>query len=96
MLLGEQGGRRQKRDLASAGDSHECGAQRDLGFTEADIAADQSVHGAGRDHVLDNGMYRAALVGGFFEAEIVGKALVVGGAVTEGVAFARLTSRIDI
>ena len=41
-------------------------------------------------------MYRAALIGGFFEAEIVGKALVVGGAVTEGVAFARLTSRIDI
>ena len=44
VLLGEQRGRHEHRDLLAAGDGDERGAQRDLGLAEADVAADQAVH----------------------------------------------------
>ena len=65
VLLGQQRGRRQDRDLLAAGDGDEGGAQRDLGLAEADVAADQPVHRLRRDHVLDHGVDRGVLVGAF-------------------------------
>ena len=44
VLAGEQGRRRDDRDLLAGHGGDEGGAQRDLGLAEADIAADQAVH----------------------------------------------------
>ena len=71
-------------------------AQGDFGLAEADIAADQAVHRARRNHVLDHGMDGGALVGGFLEAEIVGEDFVVLGRVAERVAFARGPAGVDV
>jgi len=63
--------------LLAAGDGNEGGAQRHFGFAKADVAANQPVHRARADHVLDHGVNRGVLVGGFVEAEVVGESLVV-------------------
>ncbi len=44
VLLGEQRGRHQHRDLLAVVDRDERRAQRDFGLAEADVAADQPVH----------------------------------------------------
>ena len=44
MLAGEQGGRRDHRNLLAVHRRDERGAQRDLGLAEADVAAHQPVH----------------------------------------------------
>ena len=46
MLLREHGRRHEHRDLAAALHGLERGADRDLGFAEADVAADEAVHWA--------------------------------------------------
>ena len=51
MLLGEDGGRDEQRDLATALNGFEGGADGDLGFPEADVAADEAIHGPGFLHV---------------------------------------------
>ena len=59
VLLGQQGGRHQDRDLHALLDRLERGPDGDLGLAEADVAADQPVHGGRRLHVrlhrLDGG-----------------------------------------
>jgi hypothetical protein len=77
VLLGQQRGGRQKGHLLAARDGHEGRAQGDLGLAKAHVAADQAVHGAGRDHVLDHGVDGGVLVGRLLEAEVVGELLVV-------------------
>ena len=96
VLLGQQRGGRQQRHLLAAGDRNEGRTQRDLGFAKADVAADQPVHGPRADHVLNDGMDGGALIGGFFKAEVVGKAFVVVGRIAEGVAFAGCAARINV
>ena len=64
VLLGEHGGGHEDGDLLAAGDGLERGADGDLGFAEADIAADQAVHRARGFHVALGLLDRAALVGG--------------------------------
>jgi hypothetical protein len=59
--------------LLAAGDGHEGRAQGDLGLAKADVAADQAVHGARADHVLDDGVDGGVLVGRFLKAEVVGE-----------------------
>jgi hypothetical protein len=44
VLLGQQGGRHQHRDLLAGAGGDEGGAHRDLGLAEADVAADHAVH----------------------------------------------------
>lgn len=63
MLLGQQGGGAQQRDLLAVGHGQEGGAQRDLGLAEAHVAAYQPVHGAARGHVHDDGLDGGRLVG---------------------------------
>ena len=69
MLLREQGGRHQHGDLLAGRHRDERGAQRHLGLAEADVAADDPVHGlVGLEvaqHLFDGG----GLVGGFLEWE---------------------------
>ena len=70
VLLGQQRGRRQDRDLLAAHDRDERGAQRDLGLAEADVAAHQPVHRLAGRHVLDDVVDRLGLVGRLVEAEV--------------------------
>ena len=44
MLLGENGGRREDRDLFAVHNRFKRGANRDLGLAKTDIAANQAVH----------------------------------------------------
>jgi hypothetical protein len=96
VLLGQQRGGRQKGHLLAAGDGHKGGAQGHLGLAKAHVAADQAVHRARADHVLDDGVDGGVLVGGFFKAEVVGKGFVVLRAVAEGVALARGAAGVDV
>ena len=96
VLFGQQRRGREEGHLLAARHSHEGRAQRHLGLAKAHIAADQAVHGAGADHVLDHRVDGGILVGRFFKAEVVGKGLVVLRAVAEGMAFARRTPGVDV
>ena len=96
VLLGQQRGGCQQRDLFAARDGHKGGPQRDLGLAKTHIAADQAVHGAGADHVLDDAVDGGLLVGGFFKAKVVGEGFVVLRAVAERVALACSAAGVDV
>ena len=96
MLLGQQGGGGQDGDLLAAHDGDERGPQRHLGFAKAHIAADQAVHRARADHVLNHRMDGGALVGGFFKAEVGGKGFVVLRGVAEGMTLAGGAPSVDV
>ncbi len=96
MLLRQQGGRGQYGHLFATGDGNEGGAQRHLGLAKAHVAAHQTVHGAGADHVLDHAVDGGLLVGGLFKAKVVGKGLVVVCRVAEGMALARGAAGVDV
>ena len=56
MLHCENGGRNEQSNLLARENSLECGAQSDLGLSEADIAAKKPVHGNSLFHIsLDLG-----------------------------------------
>lgn len=65
MLLGEDGGGDEDGDLFAAHDGFEGGANGDLGFAKADIAAEESVHGLFEFHVAFDFLDGADLVGRF-------------------------------
>jgi hypothetical protein len=77
MLLGQQRGRAQDRDLLAVGHGDEGGAHGDLGLAEADVAADQAIHRLAGFHVLDHGIDRGLLVGRLLEAEAIGEGFQV-------------------
>ena len=52
VLLDQHGRRHQNGDLVAAFDGFEGRAHRDLGFSKADIPADQTFHRPVRDHVF--------------------------------------------
>ena len=56
MLFGKQRCRAKNCDLFSAHDSHKRSAKSNFGLTEADVAADQTIHRFIRDHVAVNGV----------------------------------------
>ena len=64
MLLHQQGGRHQHRDLLAVLDRLEGGPHRDLGLAVTDVAADEAVHGDGALHVGLDLVDGAELVGG--------------------------------
>ena len=51
VLLGQDGGRHQDRDLLAVLDRLEGGSQRHLGLAVAHVAADEAVHRAAAEHV---------------------------------------------
>ena len=69
VLLGEDGGGDEDGDLFSSEHGLEGGADGDLGLAEADVAAEESIHGLGGLHVGLGGGDGAELVGGFLVFE---------------------------
>ena len=69
MLLREHGGGHQHGDLPAIHHCFERGANRDFGFAEADVAADQPIHGFGFFQVRFGFQDRANLVGRFLVNE---------------------------
>jgi len=96
VLLGQQRGRHQHRDLVAAHHRHEGSAQRDFGLAEADVAAHQPIHRLARLHVGHHRSDGGSLVGGFLVAEALGKGLVVVQRELERVALACSTQRIQV
>ena len=94
VLLCEQRRRAEHRHLLAAHHSNEGGAKRHFGFAEADVAADEAVHGFPGGHVGDDGFNGGALVGRFLKGKAFAEALVVGRVYLEADAFARLAQRI--
>ncbi len=89
VLLDEQGGRAQDRDLLAVLDRLERGAHRDLGLAVADVAADQPVHGHGPLHVDLDLVDGAQLVGRLDVREGVLELALPRGVGREGVAAGR-------
>ncbi len=96
VLLGEQGGRHQNRDLLAAVHGNERGAHRHFGLAETDIAAYQPVHWLGREHVGAHGFDGGLLVDGFLERETGAEGFVVGFRVGEGIPFACGAAGVDV
>ena len=69
VLFGEDGGGTEQGDLFAAGDGFEGGADGDFRFPEADVAADEAVHGSWGFHVALGFLDGAALVDGLGEVE---------------------------
>ena len=96
MLLGQQRGGREHRHLAAGTGSHVGRTQRHFRLAEAHVAADQPVHGFGGDQVLHDGMDGGLLVGGFLEAEALGKGGIAGRLELEGMAGAGGAAGVEI
>ena len=96
MLLGQQRGRAQDRDLLAVGGGDKCRAQCHLGLAETDIAADQPIHRAARNQVLGDRMDGGKLVGCFVETESFGEGFIVLSIESEGMAFSGSTPGIQI
>ena len=96
VLLGQQGGRHQHRDLGSGLDRDEGRTHGDLGLAEADIATDHPIHRLVGSQVGQHGGDGGGLVRGFLEREAGGEGRVIGVADLEGVAGAGLAPGIEI
>ena len=95
MLLGEQGGRDEHRNLLAGRRGDERGAQRDFGLAETDIAADDAIHRPRGREVGDDGVDRGGLVGGLLERKCGGELLVHLAIDRDRRALARFALRID-
>jgi hypothetical protein len=69
MLEGEDGGRNEDSDLFFVEYGFEGSSDGHFGFAEADIAADEAVHGVIAEHIILNGDGCFELVGGIFVDE---------------------------
>ena len=96
VLLGEERGRDEHRDLLAVGERDERRAERDLGLAEADVAADEAVHRPARDEVRDDGVDRRLLVGRLLEREAVRERLVVVRRERERVTLAGRALRVEV
>ena len=63
--------------MFAAHDRNKGGSQCNLGFAKTNVAADQSVHGFTRGHVLDDRVDCRGLIGSLFESEGLGKRVIV-------------------
>ena len=69
MLSGEKRRWRHDRHLLAAHGHNKCSAQRHLGLAEANVAADQPVHGFAGRQILQHIAYGYQLVFSFFVGE---------------------------
>ena len=76
MLAGEQGCRRDHRDLLAVHRRDEGGAQRDFGLAETDIAADEAIHRLAAFEVRQDIGNGAVLIVGFLVLEPVEELVV--------------------
>ena len=84
VLLREEGGRHQDRDLLAGLDGLERGSDGHLGLAEADIAAQQAVHREAGLHVVLHVADGGQLVGGLDEREALLQLVLPGRVVAEG------------
>jgi len=95
VLLRQHGGGHQHGDLLAAHDRFERGADANFGFAEADIAADEPVHGLGALQVGFGFGDGARLVGRFLEEEGALELALPGNVAREGVAGQGLAGGLD-
>ena len=96
VLPHEQGRRHEHRDLLAVLDGLECGAHRDLGLAEADVAREQAVH---RDRPLHVGLDlvdRLQLVGRLGERERLLELVLPRGVGAERVALRRHAGGVEL
>ena len=96
MLLGKHRGGNQNRHLLAVHDGLHHGPEGDLGFAEAHVAAEKTVHGNGGLHVVLDVRNAAQLVVGFRVGEVVLKFLLPGGVGGEGVAGLTLSGGVEL
>ena len=84
VLLGEERGGHQDRDLLAGLDGLERGADRHLGLAEADVAAQQAVHREAGLHVVLHVADGVELVGRLDEGEALLQLVLPGRVVAEG------------
>ena len=96
VLLREQRGRDQYRDLLASLHCDECGAQRHLGLAESHVAANDPIHRPGRAQVFLDLRDRSGLVRGLLERESRRKCADLRFVHREGVSLARSTARIHV
>ena len=76
MLLREQGGWHQDRDLLARLHGNKGRTHGDFSFTKAHIAANQAIHGALRAHIGQGAENGGGLVGSFFKQKAIGEAAI--------------------
>jgi hypothetical protein len=96
VLLREQGGRHQHRDLASCTRGDKGCAQCDFGLAEADVAADHAIHWLRHREVADDRLDRGELVGRFLERETRGERFVHRAIDRDRETLSRLPARLDL
>jgi hypothetical protein len=95
VLLAEDGGRYEDGGLFPCEDRFEHRPDCDLGFSETDIPANETIHGAGAFHVGFGRFDRGELVGGFLEGEGVLKFAEPEVVVGEGVTLRLITRGVE-
>ena len=95
VLLGEDGGGHEHGDLLAAHDSFEGSANGDFGFAEADVAADEAVHGLGPFEIQLSRMDRFHLVRSFLEDERAFEFALPWNISRKGEAFLRFARGLD-
>ena len=93
VLKREHGGRREHGDLLAVAQRFERGSHGDFGLAEADVAAQQAVHGMRRFHVALDLFGGGKLVLGFGELEGVFELALPVGIGREGEAFGHAALR---
>ena len=96
VLLCEQGGRNQHGNLLVVLYGEKGRAHRDFGFTKADVAAHQAVHGQRLTHIAEYRVDRLRLVRRGFKREAVAKQLILFTVMLKGKAFFRRALGINI
>ena len=86
MLLSEQRRRHQYRDLLAVLHGDKRRPHGNFGFTEADIAANHSIHRLRTGHIFQYGFNCGLLIGRFLKREGIGKNLIVGGVYNKSMA----------
>ena len=94
MLLSQQRGRCEYGNLFATHRGDECGAQCDLGFAKANVAADQPIHRLGGNQIMCDGGNGAGLIGRGFKAKIIGEDFVIRQVQRECVPLSQCTARV--
>ncbi|MNS33037.1 hypothetical protein D3C72_651390 [compost metagenome] len=96
MLLGQQRGRHQHRDLFIVFHGQEGGAHRHFGFAEANVTAHQAIHRQRLTHIAEYGVNGLGLIRRGFKREAVTEQLILFFIVLKGVARFRRALGINI
>ena len=96
VLLGEQGSGHQYGDLTTAVYGDKSCAHRHFCLAEADIAANQTIHRLGREHVVAHGFDGGLLIRRLLEGESGAEGFVIELRIGKGVTFAGGAAGINV